>query len=64
MHPMPTINEPQIQPTTIQYPLGNINPVDRKTPLFSLDSYLEIMKTILKVMIYLRSPTTIENWLV
>jgi hypothetical protein len=41
MHPMPSIIEPKIQPTQpIQYPLGNINPVDRKTQsiIFSLDS--------------------------
>jgi hypothetical protein len=41
MHPMPIIDEPSIQATQpIRYPLGNINPVERKTQsiIFSLDT--------------------------
>lgn len=41
MHPMPSIHEPHIQPTQdIKFPLGTINPVERKTQsiIFSLDT--------------------------
>jgi hypothetical protein len=65
MHPMPAINEPQIQPTQpIQYPLGNINPVDRKTQsiIFSLDSLFRDSENYPKSNDYIYElPTTIEN---
>ena len=65
MHPMPTIHEPQIQSTQpIQYPLGNINPVERKTQsiIFSLDSLFRDSENYPKSNDFIYElPTTIEN---
>ena len=65
MHPMPTINEPQIQSTQpIKYPLGNINPVERKTQsiIFSLDSLFRDNENYPKSNDFIYDlPTTIEN---
>ena len=65
MHPMPTINEPHIQSTQpIKYPLGNINPVERKTQsiIFSLDSLFRDNENYPKSNDFIYDlPTTIEN---
>lgn len=65
MHPMPTINEPQIQSTQpIKYPLGNINPVERKTQsiIFSIDSLFRDSENYPKSNDFIYElPTTIEN---